>query len=350
MKNFMNARDIILNDPGLLEAMASSALAIYNKLAPGPDESKEAHKLLDKKRLLCAAAALTYVLHDASVRASHLKDALQELQAYKSPDCTDREIPTDYSSLCALFLNLQRAAPVLLVPNKDTIHEEEKSTNPSKMFGNIPLSFSDNDKDHVGAILRRIERHFFSIGVFETIFRLLDGKYLPIARSVFGRDTLSALPLNMGAHPRDFGEKRFADTYKKTLGPFIENERKAARPMPAYCVEDQAMIAHFEQYQNDILTQAIDPSRSIINVSSNGLFKPQLIIIFSSLKRLSWLQPLRRKATVRRCPPRRRLRSRRSPLCRRLRSRKCLQRRRSYHRKCPLRHRSHNRLPNGRRR
>ena len=98
------------------------------------------------------------------------------------------------------------------------------------------------------------------------IFRLLDSKYLPIARSVLGRKLTSAWLLNKGAHPRDFGEKRFVDSYKTHLTLVIENARKEAKSLPTYCEEDEAMLSQFEHFQNDILTRAVDSSRSILKV------------------------------------------------------------------------------------
>ena len=281
MKAIMNAGEVIEERPALLDSMASTALDIYAKLLPSPDLSKEAHDLCDKKRILVAAVALAYVVKDASVRAERLKDALQELRPFKSPEYPDNEFPSDYSSLCRLFLSLRANARILLVPNEHTIHELEKETNPSRFFGNIPLSFSDGDKRTVGTILRRIERHFFSLGVYETTFRLLESKYLPVARSVLGRKVTSVWPLNKGAHPRDFGEKRFVNSYKKHLTLVVENARKSTKGLITYCEEDEAMLSQYEHYQDDILTKAVDPERSILQVRTNYLTFSLLTAFFS---------------------------------------------------------------------
>ena len=281
MKVIVDKGWVIKEQPELLETIATRAFEIYSNLLPGPEQSKEAHELFDKKQLLSGAVALSYVAHDASLRASYLQEALQELSAFKSPDCQDKSIPSDYHSLCALFISLRGAASILLVPNKHTICAKDKRTNPSTMFGNIPLSFSAADKEKVGSILERIERHFYRIGVYETTFRLLESRFLPIARSILGRTTSSAVPLNLGAHPRNFGQKKFVDTYKAHLeGAILANRNNPHIPI-AYCREDEAMLSGFESFQEDILMLTVDSTRSILKVRLFSLFLLLTYICFS---------------------------------------------------------------------
>lgn len=267
MKAIINEGHVIRDAPDLKETLAAIALHNYMQLLPGDNASDEAKELYDKKRLLRAAIAFAYVANDASKRASSLKRALQDLGAYKSPDYTEEEFPSDYDTLYKFFLSLRGAASTLLVPNDHTVHVDDKLKNPSTMFGNIPLRFSDSDKASVGEILARIEQEFFSIGVHETISRLMSPKYLPILRSVLGHSPESAQPLNEGAHPRDFGQKRFVSIYEQYLEEAILERRNAESSVTAFCKEDKVMFTEYEDYQRDINTRPLDIKQSVTTLT-----------------------------------------------------------------------------------
>ena len=259
----MSKGHVIRSAPELKDVLAPVALQNYFLLLPDDNVSDEAKELYEKKRLLCAAVAFAYVANDASRRASDLKKDLQDLSAYKAPDYSDGKFPLDYPALSKLFSSLQRAAPVLLVPNEHTIYFKDKLTKPSAMFGSIPLQFADEDKASVGSILNRIEQNFFIIGVHETIYRLFGARYLPILRGVLGRPKQSAKPLNEGAHPRDFGQKRFVHVYETYLEQAIQDGRESEDSAVAFCKEDKALLSEYENYQTDILTRTMEPTESI---------------------------------------------------------------------------------------